>query len=868
MSIAIGVDIGTAGASVAVFRQGRAEVIADGSGLRRTPAAVALSGGVVRVGQGAMSRLAGEPSTTVRAPKRLLGGPPVLLGKEQHSPARLVGLLVGQMVATAEAVTAERPLGMVLAAPVWFGPEQRQALAEAGRQAGVEVLALVLDPTAVAIRQCDLGVQARRAVVVDAGAGGISVAVLAIGPRAVRLVSAAGDDRAGGDAFDGAIVRRAIEKLGPQGGAAAGDPVRGELLRQRCEEIKRELSDLDATSMPLPFLPPCADGSPPSLAMTRAELQALLGDLLPRTALCCERALRDAGTSKQEIDALLVTGGMAHVPELRRAIELVCGGAKAQLQPAGALAHGAALLAGALSGLDEELLADEGASGGAQSRRTSSRPAAPAPVPSRPAIPAPVPSRPAIPAPVPSRPAASAAAPSRPAALAPAPSRPAALAPAPSAPAAPVPTPPVAAAAAPPAAPAPPGSAPGPAWLESGLALPAEWAGVPPAPRSQPSLPPVPERGTIRNPSDAASLLGLPLSRPPTAAELEPVALAVLLARLLRRRAVTGQLEIKRGERSVELRVLAGRGLIDKRERDSLLDAFGWPEASYLFKAQEPRGMGAESIGLLGLAAEGLRVQLRGLGAEELEKELGELLDLAPSVDHERIGVLRQLGLNQRDMRFVDFALDGSASGRHVVLHGGIARRTALQVLGLLQLFACLRWKPVVVKEDLVGELARRCGRTLRANHFEALGVHWSAGTDDVENAYRRLAEQLAPGGPWSEAAPEACRQMRERAEAAYAVLRDPKARIAYRRKAHPDIDFHAIDDLLDQKAKALAMRQADREAEEETQRREELRASWHGPEPRSRSSRPGARDSEQPSPSTRPPAPSAGPHGTGAGKR
>ncbi|MBW2523745.1 MAG: hypothetical protein JRI23_06195 [Deltaproteobacteria bacterium] len=338
---------------------------------------------------------------------------------------------------------------------------------------------------------------------------------------------------------------------------------------------------------------------------------------------------------------------------------------------------------------------------------------------------------------------------------------------------------------------------------------------------------PVPSGGTIRNPITARDLLALPLGRRLTGADVEPVALAVLLARLLARMGVTGTLQIDRDGESACCPVMDGSCYLTDSERARLRGAFLWPEATYRFEGDTPDCARRTRVSPQVLAAEGVRAACKECTKDELLEGFGDRQELAPVLRPDRAGRLGRLGLDGREKRFVESNLDGRSSMSEAALRGGVGPTTALQVLVLLTVFEILSFDEVLEREgtSLSERVAQRAARMCRGNHFEAMGVHWSALGPQIEEAYEQLSARLRAGGEWDQADPDSCRGMRERLEEAYSVLSDSAQRLAHRAEQYPDKDTEALDDLLRRRGQALELKGAKGELRETLSKRSELAA-------------------------------------------
>jgi hypothetical protein len=317
-------------------------------------------------------------------------------------------------------------------------------------------------------------------------------------------------------------------------------------------------------------------------------------------------------------------------------------------------------------------------------------------------------------------------------------------------------------------------------------------------------------RGSFVRPADAGAILAQPITRPLGPADCDPVALPVLLLRLVGLRSATGVLRLEHGPKAVDVTVIGGRAHLLKHEQAALVGAFAWSTGTYAFEEKAVADERRPPSLMIDLVCEGLRSLLRGCTADELDAALGERMTLAPALVEERRKLLPRLGLSGAETRLLEGWLDGRASGRDIAAQGGAGRHTTSTLFVLLVLFGMAAWGPVEAREreSLADELGRKASRMAMQNHFEALGVHWSTPGPEIDQAYRAFVAKLGPGKPWYDASPEACQRMRRRADEAYKVLSDPAARIAHRAEAYP-LDFEAITDLAERRASVLDMRGA-----------------------------------------------------------
>ena len=584
---------------------------------------------------------------------------------------------------------------------------------------------------------------------------------------------------------------------------------------------------------------------------------------------CCRAALTTALLAPRELSVVYATGGGAHDSAARQQVRAIFGRRVVVVRSESAVALGAAMLGGAMTGeaiapvhedpLDAEAppssrrgreLLDEPSQGDGGATDAASRGMPSPAVQPSPAEVAPGAGTPASaggPPPTPQQPVAAAAAPPRQAAGGQPPARP-------SAPNHPVFVP---------SAPAVPGEggagvaataaalgqalAPAPGVTEPEVSQPSSPPGMSLPP---PSLFPVAEilagSHEVRNPTDPAAIFGLALGRKPTAADFDPVALPVLMVWVLRRKTTSGTLTVTQGDASAKLPVVKGAGYLTTGEHKALLAACAWPEATYTFDPKPPIPGNRMRVPMLRLAADGIRTLGRSFMPDQLATALGDRLDLAPVPRKGAGRKLSLLGLDSRETRLVRATMEGHDTARDVVRSGGAGEHTTLMLFILLTTFECLDWKPPVARDGttLADQLAQRAYRMSRQNHFEALTVHWSAETEEIHAAHAKLQQQLARDGQWMKAAPEACAQMSQRVHEAYQVLVDPAQRAQYRREQYPDHDTDSLDDLLQKRISALGMKTHAGDEQRAAQvKRAELLSSYG-----KRGSRPVARPSQQPS--------------------
>ena len=350
------------------------------------------------------------------------------------------------------------------------------------------------------------------------------------------------------------------------------------------------------------------------------------------------------------------------------------------------------------------------------------------------------------------------------------------------------------------------------------MAAAARFTSVPPGPGStrpaegQRKAAPRPTRGKIVAPRTARDVLGMAVSRPMTARDLNPVYLPVLFRRILGRRDTQGSVTITAPDYTVEFALSGGNAALDKAQHNKLLQAFDLPAAEWKLGEAGHIDRNSEFHPMARGALTGIRRLLRALRADELEEGFGAQLDLAPQVRPDRLALPRRLGLGRRELGFLDRYVDGATPAREAAHEGGLGPSTSLQLLALLDLYAVLDWEQPAsdgtAGDEAAGvDLAALASKLGRANHFEVLQVHWSTTDRELEERFEARLAEFGADSPAGRRAPDPCTKIRARIEQAYQVLQDPARRVAYRNVVYGDIDFEAARDLAATRSAALAMR-------------------------------------------------------------
>jgi len=389
MGKVIGIDLGTTNSCVAVMDGGKPKVIENSEGARTTPSIVAFTkDGERLIGQPAKRQAVTNPDNTLFAIKRLIGrrfDDPltkkdmelvpykivkgkngdawVNAGGEDYSPSQISAFILQKMKETAESYLGESVTQAVITVPAYFNDAQRQATKDAGQIAGLEVLRIINEPTAAALAYGMDKDDGKTIAVYDLGGGTFDISILEIGDGVFEVKSTNGDTFLGGEDFDNAIVEHLAEQFRKKEGMdLKSDKLALQRLKEAAEKAKIELSSAATTEINLPFITARMEGgstTPLHLVetITRADLEKMVDGLIQRTLEPCKKALADAGITKDQVDEVILVGGMTRMPKVREVVEQFFG-AKPHtgVNPDEVVAMGAAIQAGVLQGDVKDVL--------------------------------------------------------------------------------------------------------------------------------------------------------------------------------------------------------------------------------------------------------------------------------------------------------------------------------------------------------------------------------------------------------------------------------------------------------------------------------------------------------------------------------
>ena len=380
----IGIDLGTTNSCVAVMEGGEPIVIQNEEGQRTTPSMVAFTDkGDRLVGQPAKNQMVTNPENTIYSIKRFMGrhynevseeltmipyhvtqGPNgdvrVDVSGKHQSPPEISAAILQKMKKTAEDYLGESITEAVITVPAYFNDAQRQATKDAGRIAGLDVKRIVNEPTAAALSY-GFGKENKeqKIAVYDLGGGTFDISILDMAEGVFEVRSTNGDTHLGGDNFDQKIIDWLVgEFKKDQGIDLSQDRMALQRLKEAAEKAKKELSSTQATDINLPFI--TADASGPKhlqYNLTRAKFEQMTSDLVERTKIPCQKALKDAGYTASDIDEIILVGGSTRIPAVQALVkELFQQDPHKGVNPDEVVAMGAAIQGGVLGGDVNDIL--------------------------------------------------------------------------------------------------------------------------------------------------------------------------------------------------------------------------------------------------------------------------------------------------------------------------------------------------------------------------------------------------------------------------------------------------------------------------------------------------------------------------------
>jgi molecular chaperone DnaK len=385
MGKVIGIDLGTTNSCVAILENKEAKVITNTEGGRTTPSIVAINDSGERlVGQIAKRQAITNPENTVFGVKRLIGRKhsapevqqdiPVLpyrieaaengdvrirLKDKAYSPAEISSFILGAIRKSAEDYLGEKVTDAVITVPAYFDDSQRQATKDAGKIAGLNVLRIINEPTAASLAYGLEGKKDQKIAVFDLGGGTFDISILEIGDGVFEVKATNGDTHLGGEDFDLRLIDYLADTFRKEQGIdVRSDKMALQRLKEAAEKAKMELSTSMETEINLPFI--TADAGGPkhmNIKVSRAKLEALVGDLLAKLEGPCRQALQDAGLSATDINDVVMVGGMTRMPAVQAKVKAIFGREPGKsVNPDEVVAMGAAIQGAVLKGDIKDVL--------------------------------------------------------------------------------------------------------------------------------------------------------------------------------------------------------------------------------------------------------------------------------------------------------------------------------------------------------------------------------------------------------------------------------------------------------------------------------------------------------------------------------
>ena len=372
----VGIDLGTTNSCIAVMEAGQPKVLTNAEGNRTTPSVVAFANGDILVGAPARRQAVTNPHNTISSVKRFMGrlhsevsseeklvsykviganneAVKIVINDRHYAPPEISAMVLQNLKKTAEEYLGEEVTEAVITVPAYFNDAQRQATKDAGRIAGLDVKRIINEPTAAALAYGLDKKQSMKIAVYDLGGGTFDISILEVGDGVFEVLSTNGDTHLGGDDFDERIINWLADEFKKSNGIdLRKDAMALQRLKEAAEKAKIELSGKTSTSINLPFI--TADASGPKhlqLELSRASFERMCDDLIQRTRIPCETALKDAKISISALNEVILVGGSTRIPAIQEICKKIFGREPDHsVNPDEAVAIGAAVQAGVLQG--------------------------------------------------------------------------------------------------------------------------------------------------------------------------------------------------------------------------------------------------------------------------------------------------------------------------------------------------------------------------------------------------------------------------------------------------------------------------------------------------------------------------------------
>ena len=355
MSKIIGIDLGTTNSCVAVMEGGKATVVTNTEGSRTTPSVVAFTkNGERLVGEPAKRQAVTNADRTISSIKRHMGSDyRVEIDGKKYSPQEISAMILQKLKADAESYLGEKVTEAVITVPAYFNDAQRQATKDAGKIAGLDVKRIINEPTAAALAYGLDNEKEQKIMVYDLGGGTFDVSIIEIGDGVIEVLATNGDTHLGGDDFDNKIIQWMLDEFKKAEGVdLSGDKMAMQRLKEAAEKAKKELSSAMTTNINLPFITATAEGPKHfDMNLTRAKFDELTRDLVDKTAIPVQNAMKDAGLNYSDLGQVLLVGGSTRIPAVQDKVRALTGKEPSKsLNPDECVAIGASIQGGKLAG--------------------------------------------------------------------------------------------------------------------------------------------------------------------------------------------------------------------------------------------------------------------------------------------------------------------------------------------------------------------------------------------------------------------------------------------------------------------------------------------------------------------------------------
>jgi molecular chaperone DnaK len=351
----IGIDLGTTNSCVAVMEGGKPVVIANAEGMRTTPSVVAFTKTGERiVGEPAKRQAVTNSDRTISSIKRHMGSDfRVTIDDKKYSPQEISAMILQKLKADAESYLNGKVTEAVITVPAYFNDAQRQATKDAGKIAGLDVKRIINEPTAAALAYGLDNEKEQKIMVYDLGGGTFDVSVIEIGDGVIEVLATNGDTHLGGDDIDNIIKDYFISEFKKKEGVdLSADKMALQRLIEAAEKAKKELSSATTTNINLPFITATAEGPKHfDMDLSRAKFEELIHDIVERTTIPVQNALKDAGLSASDLSKVLLVGGSTRIPCVQEHVKKLTGHEPNKtLNPDECVAIGASVQGGKLAG--------------------------------------------------------------------------------------------------------------------------------------------------------------------------------------------------------------------------------------------------------------------------------------------------------------------------------------------------------------------------------------------------------------------------------------------------------------------------------------------------------------------------------------